>query len=124
MAPMPSGLSGNTCCSDNSAKHASHITTFEMRSEREYSFQFWLSLASTPETFSTSFSMGRNTSSSHVRWPLKTRAMYSPIGTLVAMVNRMVTTTAVSSVAMVGSEFFRPQHRVHEIHGRGNAQEQ
>ena len=40
------------------------------------------------------------------------------------MVNRIVNATATYSVPMAASELFRAQHRVHEVHERGDAQQQ
>ena len=43
---------------------------------------------------------------------------------LVAIVKRIVKATATYSVPMGASELLRPQHRVHEVHERGDAQQQ
>jgi hypothetical protein len=48
--------------------------------------------------------------------------MYRPSGTLVAIVNKIVNATAIYSVLIRASETFRPQHRVHEIRERGDAE--
>src|SRR6187402_927926 len=104
------------------ANVASHMKMFEISSDTEYCFQSCCSFRSTPVTRSTSCSIGRRTGSSRVRCPVNTLNMYAPSSPLVAIVNRMVKTTAMYSVAMRASELLRAQHRVHEIHEGGDAQ--
>ena len=100
MPAMPSGLRKSTPCSVTSANVASHMKTFEKIREREYAFQSCSSAGSTRESRSTRRSIGTKTGSSQVLSPLNTRAMYRPIGMLVAMRIATVRTTARISVAM------------------------
>ena len=75
MPAMPSGLSGSTFCSDTIANVASHMKMFDTTSDTEYRFQSCCALVSTPVRRSTSRSIGRNSGSRNVRFPVNTFAM-------------------------------------------------
>ena len=126
MLPMPSGLSGSTCCSDTIVKVASHM--HDVRDEQRDA-----STASSPaaradrrrSAAAPGRSIGTSTGSSSVRSPVKTLAMYRPSGRLVAMVNSDRDDNGeVFGAHGEPSELLRPQHRVDEVHRSGNAQDQ